>query len=82
MIKAPCYNETTKTDCPKRAVGCHERCEAWRKYEKLRDEEYRQRQIEREAKGAIYEHRNKVIANKYRRSIRWYRNNRKRHGDN
>ena len=63
MIKPPCYNEETKTDCPDRTYGCHERCEKWSKYEKLRNEEYRKRLMESEARNAHFEHWDRINGN-------------------
>ena len=46
MIISPCYNLITKTDCPDRKVGCSSKCEKWKKYEAMRNEEYERRQME------------------------------------
>lgn len=31
-MKNPCYDEKTKTDCPKRYPGCHSKCNDWQEY--------------------------------------------------
>jgi hypothetical protein len=38
-VRHPCYDEATKTDCPKRKAGCRSNCSDWKKYEKAREEE-------------------------------------------
>ena len=29
MTQSPCYDKRTRTDCPKRCVGCKSSCAAW-----------------------------------------------------
>ena len=80
MAKAPCYNDETKTDCPRREAGCHSHCEKWKEYEALRNEEYRQRRIRCDAVGAAIDSRERAIGKKYNKSLRWHRcNKRGRH---
>ena len=43
MLKPPCYNAATKTDCPERTLNCKSYCQDWKDYEKARDEEYEKR---------------------------------------
>lgn len=45
-IKNPCYNEKTKTDCPRRAVGCHAKCNLYKIYKTLKAVEKRQKMRE------------------------------------
>lgn len=45
-IPNPCYNEITKTDCPKRHPGCGANCKDWADYVELRDAEYVKRHKE------------------------------------
>ena len=52
-IPCPCYDEVTKTDCPRRHSGCAINCEEWHDYAKRRDEEYRRRLAESGANSAI-----------------------------
>lgn len=33
MTQSPCFNEKTRTDCPKRCVGCKSSCAEWAKWE-------------------------------------------------
>ena len=42
----PCYDKTTKTDCPERYPGCGADCPKWAAYVVKRDAEYIQRQIQ------------------------------------
>jgi hypothetical protein len=46
MMRAPCYDPETKTDCPKRTAGCQISCKRWAKYVKERDEYYAQKNKE------------------------------------
>ena len=39
----PCYNEETKTDCPRRHAGCAVGCPDWAKYSEEKQELYKQR---------------------------------------
>lgn len=45
-MKNPCFNEETRTDCPKRCAGCAVNCPEWAAYVKERDAEYERRKIE------------------------------------
>ena len=36
----PCYNKSTKTDCPDRTEGCAITCPKWTKYVEERDKYY------------------------------------------
>lgn len=42
-IKPPCFDSVTKTDCPRRCVGCAETCPDWAEYIKKRDDVYEKR---------------------------------------
>lgn len=52
--KPPCFDEQTRTDCPRRAVGCREGCEAWKAYRAAHEVE---KQKEARDKAAYYEAR-------------------------
>lgn len=39
----PCYNKTTKQECPDRYLGCHSNCSKWADYVAKRDEVYQER---------------------------------------
>lgn len=43
MIQNPCYNPITKTDCPRRCVGCRSLCKEWALYMRAKEEEYAER---------------------------------------
>lgn len=49
MTKSPCYDETTRTDCPKRHVGCRAECPEWQAWERVHAEETEEIRIKREA---------------------------------
>lgn len=42
-MKNPCFDENTKTDCPRRGKGCSVGCPEWTKYVKERDISYQKR---------------------------------------
>ena len=42
MVKPPC-----ERDCPRRTAECHARCEPYLEYEEAKQEEYREREVER-----------------------------------
>ena len=33
MTNSPCYDVKTKTDCPRRCLGCREKCAEWAEWE-------------------------------------------------
>lgn len=39
MTRPPCFDEATRTDCPKRHVGCRTDCPEWQAWEKVHAEE-------------------------------------------
>ncbi len=43
QIKNPCYNAKTKTDCPRRAIGCREKCNLYKIYKTLKRVEEKQK---------------------------------------
>lgn len=49
----PCFDEKTRTDCPRRHAGCAVNCPEWAAWEKEREEVYRKRAMELEADRAI-----------------------------
>lgn len=42
-MSTPCYNDTTKTDCPRRARGCAVDCPEWAKYREQKESVYADR---------------------------------------
>lgn len=42
-MKNPCFDPSTKTDCPNRRGGCSVTCEKWAEYVKKREETYKDR---------------------------------------
>jgi hypothetical protein len=49
----PCFDEKTRTDCPRRHCGCAVDCPDWAAYQKEREESYKKRARELEADRAI-----------------------------
>lgn len=45
MTEAPCYDSATKTDCPRRRVGCRTDCVEWKKFEQFCAERREKRQM-------------------------------------
>ena len=39
MTQPPCYEPKTRTDCPKRCVGCKSYCKAWAEYQAIHEQE-------------------------------------------
>lgn len=66
MERPPCYNYETKTDCPKRAVGCHSKCYEWAIYKKAKAVEDKKRRQQREADRAFFDHYKAVEKRKER----------------
>jgi hypothetical protein len=52
-MDSPCYDRKTKTDCPRRCVGCAENCPEWADYVKRRDEHYKERMRRQEIKSIL-----------------------------
>lgn len=46
VIPCPCFDELTRTDCPRRACGCQLTCKEWALYLEKRDELYKKREVE------------------------------------
>ena len=59
-MKPPCFNEETRTDCPKRCAGCAVNCPEWAAYVKERDKEYEHRKVQADVACAIYNGRSKM----------------------
>ena len=61
MLKRPCYDELTKTDCPDRCAGCSAHCERWAEYVAARNAEYAERTKEHLLKQDYKGHRTRRI---------------------
>lgn len=77
MLRPPCYNRVTKTDCPDRSVTCHGTCKKWAEYEAERDVEYRHRLANSKFTDAYDKHcrdnlkyRQRLAARNYRKGER------------
>lgn len=53
-MKNPCYDETTKTSCPKRCAGCSINCEEWAKYTEERSERYKDNLEKSYVRSSVY----------------------------
>lgn len=42
-MKSPCFNTSSRTDCPRRHVGCAATCPEWAKYVESRSVDYEDR---------------------------------------
>lgn len=42
-MTSPCYDEVTRTDCPKRTADCAKDCPKWAEHVKKREEIYEAR---------------------------------------
>lgn len=65
-MENPCFDSSTKTDCPDRHGGCSVTCERWAKYVEERNRRYEQRQKEVSAAVGASEARK----NRYVRGLR------------
>lgn len=63
MTRPPCFDEATRTDCPKRHVGCRADCPEWQAWEKVHAEETEEIRIKREA----YDRVENFLSNQNRR---------------
>ena len=59
MVKPPC-----ERDCPRRTAECHAKCATYLEYEEAKQEEYREREAERnrDAYSADAEKRSRSVA--------------------
>ena len=64
MTQSPCYDEKTRTDCPRRCVGCKISCPEWAEWvtihERERAEMHKRRRQERDADGFMIEQGKRV----------------------
>ena len=63
MTRPPCFDEATRTDCPKRHVGCRADCPEWQAWEKVHAEETDEIRNKREA----YDRVENFLSNQNRR---------------
>lgn len=57
MLKNPCYDAETHTDCKDRCTGCSIICALWHDYEERRREEYQRRKKLAQERSDIVEHK-------------------------
>lgn len=75
-MKNPCFNEETRTDCPRRCSGCAVSCPDWAAYVKERDAEYERRKIESDVGSIMLSSRNHTMELRMRRDIHYKRSHR------
>lgn len=63
MTRPPCFDEATRTDCPRRYVGCRADCPEWQEWERVHAEETEEIRIKREA----YDRVENFLSNQNRR---------------
>lgn len=63
MTRPPCFDEATRTDCPRRCVGCRADCQEWQAWEKVHAEETEEIRNKREA----YDRVENFLSNQNRR---------------
>lgn len=60
MIRNPCYDSKTNTDCENRCTGCSTICALWHDYVERRNELYNKRKKEAEAEQAFIDHQERL----------------------
>lgn len=76
-MRAPCYDTKTRTDCPRRRIGCRHTCKKWHDYERAKAAEAAQRDEERQTVAGLYEHFETVRRRKEKAAQRDRREKRK-----
>lgn len=80
MTNSPCYDTETKTDCPKRHVGCKIDCPQWKvwlvQHEKEREQIRSNRAAERAADSFLIEQGERIRKDTLRKSE--FRNRRRK----
>jgi hypothetical protein len=76
-MKNPCYDATTKTDCPRRKAACAVTCPEWAAYLKERDKVYTARKEDNAIAETIINNIGVRLAKVRARRSRngWYRKN-------
>ena len=71
-MKCPCYDELTKTDCPRRKAGCAINCPEWAEYVEARNKAYEEniRAGDVDAVLTTLDFKRELRRRKYRRPIR------------
>jgi len=75
----PCYNRKTRTDCPRRAVGCRATCPEWQEYEVAHAAENAARAKAKAQEAGLYEHYH-AVRKRVRKDTGHTPRNRKRKG--
>lgn len=76
-MKPPCFDEKTKTDCPRRKPGCGATCEKWQEYMVEREKVYEARknlcEIGASIKESYFTNRDAYLRRKTRERHRRFR---------
>lgn len=56
MLKNPCYNQKTNTDCENRCSGCSTICALWHDYVQRRNKMYKERAKTAKVESGMIEH--------------------------
>ena len=59
-MKNPCFDQKTKTDCPKRHPGCGATCSEWKEYEESKKAVYENRMIQSSMNGYEVNRRQRI----------------------
>lgn len=74
MTNPPCYDKATRTDCPKRHVGCKTDCPEWEKWLAIHESENRRimeaKSVGQAADGFLVERKKRTRQDSLRRSER------------
>lgn len=73
MTQSPCFDEKTRTDCPKRCVGCKTSCPAWAEWliihAREKDEIRRKKYQDSEVNSFLIEQGKRVQAARHRKYV-------------
>ena len=73
MKDSPCYNTKTRTDCPKRCVGCRSSCEEWKEWQIIHAQEkdaiYRKKQNDSAVNGFLIGQGKRAQAARHRKYV-------------
>lgn len=75
-MKNPCFNEETRTDCPKRCAGCAVSCPDWAAYVKERDAEYERRKEQADIDWIVHRGLDKAFERRMKKDNHYKRTHR------
>ena len=80
-MKNPCFNEETRTDCPRRKGGCQVGCPDWAAYVKERNAEYERRREQADISYVTGLGLDRAFARRMKKDRRYKRTHRSGHMD-